>query len=271
MVLLGIKQFRDPYYQGFAAQLSFYYTLSLVPIVILISQVLGVMFGEDIKEAIGWILNYSEGALAEEIVKLLSYKTATALNLVFIVVALWAASRAQFSMMRIANYTFTDGRSTGNGYWRERFRAILNMTLTILTVIFALLVLVYGEQILQIVLSLLSLGEESAKIWLILRWPISLGLYFLMISYNYYVLPSKRRRYRDNIPGTIFASVGLLLVTFVYSTYVTGIAKYDIIYGSLASVVALLFWFYFLAWVMFLGILMNKVWSETGSSKDTSD
>ena len=34
MILLGIKQFRDPYYQGFAAQMSFYILLSLVPTVI---------------------------------------------------------------------------------------------------------------------------------------------------------------------------------------------------------------------------------------------
>ena len=29
MILLGIKQFRDPYYQGFAAQMSFFIMLSL--------------------------------------------------------------------------------------------------------------------------------------------------------------------------------------------------------------------------------------------------
>lgn len=41
MLSLGIRQFKDPYYQGFAAQLSFYFILSIVPIVILISQILG--------------------------------------------------------------------------------------------------------------------------------------------------------------------------------------------------------------------------------------
>ena len=43
MVSLGIRQFSDPYYQGFAAQLSFYIMLSLVPTVIMLSQILGIM------------------------------------------------------------------------------------------------------------------------------------------------------------------------------------------------------------------------------------
>ena len=41
MFILGFKQFQDPYYQGFAAQVSFYFTLSIVPIILLITQILG--------------------------------------------------------------------------------------------------------------------------------------------------------------------------------------------------------------------------------------
>ena len=43
MILLGIKQFSDPYYQGFAAQMSFYIMLSLVPTIIVLSQLLGIL------------------------------------------------------------------------------------------------------------------------------------------------------------------------------------------------------------------------------------
>ena len=43
MILLGIKQFRDPYYQGFAAQMSFYIVLSLVPTLIVLTQILGLL------------------------------------------------------------------------------------------------------------------------------------------------------------------------------------------------------------------------------------
>ena len=56
----------------------------------------------------------------------------------------------------------------------------------------------------------------------------------------------------------------MLVVTIVYSVYANYTVNYDIIYGSLASMVALLFWFYFLSWVLCLGIVFNKVWKDTG-------
>ena len=43
MVLLGIKQFGDPYYQGFAAQIAFYIMLSVVPTIVVMTQLLGVI------------------------------------------------------------------------------------------------------------------------------------------------------------------------------------------------------------------------------------
>jgi len=271
MVTLGIKQFRDPYYQGFAGQLSFYFMLSLVPIIILISQILGTIFGSSMDTAMDWLLQYTKGVVAEEVRNLLSYKFAIGNNIFLFLIALWASSRAQFAMLRITNFTFTDGRSTGRGYWRERFRALVNMCFMLLTIIFALLVLVYGEAILGVVLDILGISRNAGDIWLILRWPVAVVFYFMTISYNYYTLPTEKVTFKEIIPGSIFASVGLLLVTLLYATYVGQIADYDILYGSLANIVALLIWFYFLAWVLCLGVLFNKVWKDTKNEEENDD
>ena len=40
MFIVGFQQIQDPYYHGFAAQISFYLMLSVVPILILIIQLL---------------------------------------------------------------------------------------------------------------------------------------------------------------------------------------------------------------------------------------
>ena len=264
MVVLGIKQFRDPYYQGFAAQMSFFIMLSLVPTIIVLSQLLGVLdipldFMDD------WVNKYVSPDMAgtlKDILKDSGKSSAATSNIVMIIMALWAASRAQFSMMRIANYTYTSGRTTGS-FWRERIRSLKTMALTLFTLAFVAIIPVYGKLILRTIFGQIVEGTLIDTLWTYLRWPIAGALYFLMVSYNYYVLPNEKLKFREIVPGSIFGAVGMLVVTMVYSIYAAQVANYNIIYGSLASFVALLFWFYFLSWVLCLGILFNKVWKDT--------
>ncbi len=256
MVDLGMKQINDPYYQGFAAQISFYLLLSLVPTVLLISQVLFSIMGATLDDAVGWILKDAQGMLASTLKNLLTYKSGGLSNIVYVVIALWAASRAQFSMMRINNFMNSEGLSTGKGYWHERFRAVVNMAITLIVIIVCMGVIAYGGKIFELV-------GNMPQIWMVLRWPLSLLLFFFMISFNYYRMPEKKVKFKDIIPGSVFASVGLLIVTVIYSFFTARFANYDIIYGSLATIVALLFWLFFLAWVFILGMLFNKVWRDT--------
>jgi membrane protein len=266
MIFLGIRQFRDPYYQGFAAQISFYLLLSIVPIFLLLTQILG-YFQLSVEEVVNWVSSYTGEEVSGMLRSITAFSSAGAGNIVFLVVALWAASRAQFAIMRIINYTFSEGKSTGKGYWRERFRAMRTMVITLFTIAFALVILGYGDLLLRTVVDLLRLDVDKYinNIWMYLRWFLGLVLYFLMVSYNYYILPSTRVPFRKILPGSIFASGGMMIVTIIYARYTTHVANYDIIYGALSSIVAVLFWFYFLAWVLCLGILVNKVWDDTES------
>ena len=266
MVLLGIKQFKDPYYQGVAAQLAFYFLLSIVPMLIVLSQLLG--FFSISLEVLGDLIDEYVRDEAVEILQGLVVDSPTGiLSVSFIVVALWSASRVQFSLIRIANYTITEGQSTGGGYFKDRLKAMKTILFTLFTITFALIILVYGEPLLRLALSTinrsLDIEYEIDRLLLLFRWPSALTLYFIMVSYNYYALPHKKVKFKEILPGSIFASVGMLLVTVVYSTYTTYIANFNIIYGSLATVVALMFWFFFLSWALVLGVLFNKVYHDT--------
>lgn len=192
-------------------------------------------------------------------------------NIVFIAIALWAGSRASFAIMRITNYTLTEGQSTGRNYFIERIRSIETIIITILTVTFSLLILAYGKVILEFVIELFRINDSEKyvdSIWLWLRWVLGFALYFLMVSFNYYILPTERIKFRQVIPGSIFAAVGMMIVTAVYSKYASTMADYDLLYGALSSVVGIMFWFYLLSWVLCLGVLCNKVWAETSESND---
>lgn len=263
MILLGIKQFRDPYYQGFAAQMSFYIVLSLVPTLIVLTQILGLLeISMDI--LVEWIDLYVAPKMADTLLGVIASRPtgATTSNIIMILMALWASSRAQFSLMRIANYTYSSGQTTG-GFFRERFRSIKTMALTLFTIAFVVIILVYGKVILMLVMGPLVEDSMINTLWTWMRWPLAGILYFLLVSYVYYVLPYEKLGYKEILPGSCFGAVGMLVVTICYSAYANYAVNYDIIYGSLASIVALMFWFFFLSWALGLGIVFNKVWRET--------
>lgn len=261
MCLLSFKQMKDPYYQGFAAQISFYFTLSLVPTLIVLTQILGILdISLDFMRE--WINTYVAPGMATMLQDMVTSSAATTTNLVLIAMAIWAASRAQFSLMRIANYTYTSGRTTGT-FWRERIRSMKTMLFNLITFAIVAIIFVYGKMIFSLVFGKLIETSVMNLLWTYFRWPLAGALYFLTVSNNYYSLASNKMKFKEIIPGSIFGSVGMLVVTIVYSSYVNFSVNYDIIYGSLASFVALLFWFYFLSWALCLGIIVNKVWKDT--------
>lgn len=262
MITLGLQQFEDPYYQGVAAQLAFFLFLSVLPMFILLSQLMG-LFSLSLDELQQWASINITGEGMEALSEMLTHKPSGVNSFFLAVITLWAASRAQFAMIRITNYTHSDGESTGEGYVKDRIRSMKTILITLFTIVFSLVVLVYGPIILQLVFGPVVGSEIASAAWVALRWPLAAALYFLMISYNYYVLPSKKVPFRDIVPGSIMASLGFLAVTYFYNLYTTVSSNYDILYGSFSNIVILLFWFWFMSWVMCLGIMLNRVWWAT--------
>lgn len=264
MIILGFKEMQDPYYQGFAAQVAFYLFLSITPIMIITTQILG-LFNINMDTAVALMEEYTGKQISSLASGLFTFSSAGFTNVIFAFIALWAGSRASFAIMRITNYTMSDGTSTGRNYFIERLRAIRTMALTIVAIVFAIVILIYGQLILEGILAILHLDDDlfSDNIWMRLRWVLGGVLYFLMVSYNYWIMPTVRVTFRSIIPGSVFASIGLLVVTMAYARYATSLAGYDILYGALSSVIALMIWFFLIAWVLFLGVLCNKVWGDT--------
>ncbi len=263
IVLLAIKEYRDPYYRGVAAQMAFYFMLSIVPIFIVLTQLLGIL-DIPLRALESWIDKYVAESMADTIKSFLEYRSATATNIVFIIMAVWSASRIEFCLMRLTNYTYSEGQDLGK-FWRDRLRAMLTMVITICSIALAVVFIVYGKVIFDTLLGIIPIlkGSWVDILWTLFRWPAAMLLYLFMVSLNYYILPRERLKYRQILPGSIFGALGMFIMTMVYSAYVSHAVNYDLIYGSLASIVALMFWFYLISWALSLGVVFNKLWRET--------
>ena len=97
MFIVGFRQIQDPYYHGFAAQISFYLMLSVVPIFLLLVQILG-LFDISTETALGIIEQYTGNRMSGLINSLFEFNYIGFGNVVFLVIALWAGSRASFAI-----------------------------------------------------------------------------------------------------------------------------------------------------------------------------
>lgn len=80
----------------------------------------------------------------------------------------------------------------------------------------------------------------------ILRVFVFFGLYFWVPQIHVKKLPP--------LIGAIVTALIWQIVTIAFSAYLqVGMARYEIIYGSLAKIIALLAWIYFSGWIIFFG------------------
>ncbi len=190
----------------------------------------------------------------------------TSFSIAFVLVALWGASKIIFSMIRMANYTYRVDDVKRNSYVRSRIRSVVTVAMLILMIVITLVVLVYGNSLVLLANALLQefLNVTFNASWLFsaLRWPIVLAVYGMFLSVTYKLLPGKRISIKHTLPGSIFSAVGIVVITAVYSVYLKYFSNFNVVYGSLGAVIALLLWFYLVSYILMLGMVINAAWFE---------
>lgn len=261
-----IKRLRDPYYQGAAAEMGFYFIFSIIPLLTLMLQMLSFF---DMADRLydSMFLRFQGNGMATYILSAVQSALGSGgFSLAAIVVTLWAASKIVFSMIRMANYTYRIDNGRKNGYVRNRLRAILTVLMLIVIIVATLVIYVYGNALVNLANAVLHefLNIQFRADWLFsaLRWPLALAVYAAFLAVMYKLLPGRRVVIKHTVPGSLFAAVGIVVVTGGYAVYLKYFSNFNVVYGSLGAVIALLLWFYLISYILILGMIINVVWFE---------
>ena len=248
------RQFDDQYYAGFAAQIAYFFFMSSVPMLIVLTQVLGIfdVSMDFIKE---WLETHLSTEMGGVLLRLFSASSTALTNVVMIVLALWASSSLAFSLSRLTTYTISYGRYRFN-FFTERVKAIPIAMGSILVVAATLVIYVYGELIARRVLQNTYMGNLINN----LRTPVLGILFFVVILANYYLLPRIRVPLRAVLPGAVVATIGIMIVTWFYSLYISRATNYNLLYGAFSNIVAMMLWFCLISWVLCIGMMFIKSW-----------
>lgn len=250
------EQFDDQYFSGFAAQIAYYFFMASVPTLLVLSEVLG-FFDVSLGFVKAWLQMHMEDKMGELLTNILNASSGGVGNIVLIVLAIWSASTLEFSLARLNSYILTDGIYKFN-FWSERIAAIPTALLTIMTAAATIVITIYSNIV--VVGFSHKFNYAPLRYLMALRWPLIFGAFFIVVLVNYYVIQCVRVPFASVLPGSVVSSLGILLITWVYSLYINKSLNRNILYGSLSNIVGIMLWFYLIAWVLCIGMMFNKAW-----------
>jgi membrane protein len=172
-----------------------------------------------------------------------------------ILLVLYYASNAMMGIIR----TFDKSIAQTKGWiFHKRWRAIQLTFLMLLLVIGSILILI-GQEQLAVLLKKLFGMKRKAEIpwWNVTRWTMIVILLFYGIGLIYKYAPSVHKRWKIVSPGSISATVLLMLTTVLFSYWVNNFASFNKVYGSIGTVLIIMNLVYFNSMVIIIGFELN--------------
>jgi membrane protein len=178
------------------------------------------------------------------------------------VVSVWAGSGVMVSLMQGFHVAYRV--PSGRPFLRERLIAVLLVFSAAIPVLFASIMVLFGSRAEHWVVDWLGLvpaGQELrgrvSVIGAAARYLIALCAIVLGASILYKMGPNRPQRWSRVWPGAVIATALWLAATSGFAWYARNIAHYNVLYGSIATVILLLVWMYVLAIIAFIGCEFN--------------
>jgi membrane protein len=170
------------------------------------------------------------------------------------VIAVWEISGAMRATMQVLNRVY--------GVSEERsFRKKLWESMALSTVVAALMLLAVaatkgGPALLQFVF---GDGWFVSALTFVASWAISIALLFFVVTLVVRFAPDTRRPVRWANFGALLVIIGWVVMSLVYGWYVSSVADYGSIFGSLAVVMVTLTYLYMSAIVFLTGLQLDSL------------
>jgi membrane protein len=256
-----IKNFWTVYWQPellvLPGQLAFFFILSVVPILTLISY--GATY---LNLSMNFIIEFVSSAFGSEIANLIAPAVSdTSISAGFfltLLVGYFIASNGAASIIVASNtiYGIKD-----KGFIHRRLKAFFMTIFIVLLFLFILIVPLFGNKIISLLYLVNmdpNLTMKTEKVITFLQGPISWLVIFIFIKLLYTMAPDKKIPSRNTNYGAIFTSIGWIIATGFYSYYINHYAHYSIFYGGLANLIILMLWVYLLAYIFVIGMALNN-------------
>lgn len=237
-----------------AAALSYYLTMTFFPLIICLYSLLGRNYLR-VTQSLNFISQFISSRTTD---MLRSFMTHVALNQnsgIFVAGLLVLVTSSSAAVRTLQG---TIGEMQG----KQRFQGLTDFVFSVLfslafvlAIYFAILVLFTGKDFLELINGYLPFVDISIS-WRWIRFLLLGGISFV-IFWGTYLVSRPRSDPYPCFPGAIFSTLGVVGMSLIFSDFIAVSARYSLLYGSLASLILLIFWLYLNCQVIYLGAALN--------------
>ncbi len=184
-----------------------------------------------------------------------------------IVLALIFATNGTFSLINGFNENTDEKLSDVKEFILSFF-----ITIGFITIVFLAL---FGVYYVEVVMKLFTPSYDIS--WLVNNLSKIIGFvsfpvfYFILLALFYWLGTVRIIRFRQAIPGAILTTVLFVLTTYIFAIYVKDIATYNVLYGSIGSMILLMVWVNINVYLLLFGNELNMAIRKLRIEKLLSD
>jgi membrane protein len=250
---------------------AYYLLLSIFPLLIAVGNILPFLHLDP--EA---VLTYVREVIPETIYQflgpaihdLLTQGSGSLLSLSALA-ALWSASRSITALQIAMNKAY--GVDQRGNFIVVRLVSLVVIVLFLVAIVGVTLVLGLGQIILEGLDPIFHFSSELIDVFQTLKWPVTLLVLFAIMYVIYLIVPNVKLKLKTIIPGTIFATVGWMLLSQAFSIYAKYFAANVGGYQIIGSFIVLMLWLNFAATIIIMGGIINAVVQEYVTEEEVEE
>jgi membrane protein len=244
---------------GLAAQLAYYFFLSLFPAILFLLALASFFplqnLTDDISRVLGpFVSTEVLELIRDQMVRLAQQKSGGLLTF-GVLAALWSSSAATVSIVGALNRAYDIEES--RPWWKVRLIAIALTLGVAVFVLIGLTLVLAGPALADYLARVTGWGAPFQWAWLVMQWPLVLGLISVAIALVYYFGPDAEQDWVWVSPGAIAATVLWVVVSLAFKFYIAHFTNYNATYGAVGGVIVLLLWFYVSGLALLFGAELN--------------
>lgn len=251
---------------GSAAEMSYMLTLSVFPLLLSFMAIFSIVGNTVfVNEALNTLSQFAPGEVIVVIQTVLKEVTLlkgySLVAIIGFLTTLYLASNSISVIIKCLNKS--DKIQETRGFLHTKILALCMVFVYVIFLFFSVNLIIFGQSILNLITKYIHvIPIEVSQLILFLRWPITFILIFVLAAINYYVLPAKKVKIKNIIPGSIFFTVFWLLGSWLFSIYINNFGSYNKVYGSIAAFAILMIWLYFTSIIILIGGEINNYFSD---------